>query len=361
MVAHKPSARLLRSRLLKWFDQNQRKMPWRNTKNPYRIWLSEIMLQQTRVTAVIPYYRRFLRHYPTVQKLARARSILKHWAGLGYYSRARNLHKAAKVIVKEYGGRFPRKLEDALQLPGVGDYTARAVLSIAYGQRLAVVDGNVARVLIRLHRIQKADPADRSALQPLADNLLSPSRPGDFNQAMMELGSTVCLPRRPRCEECPLENLCAARQAGVETKLPRRIPKNPRPRVTLKVLVVERGGKALLVREPAGYFSGLWHFPYTNGRNRPASLKGIIPATLNGQRPMATVTHETTMRDLVLRIYRVPSRGRRTSNIEARQTNARWVRLPDAARLGVGAATRKVLVELRKDSRSRVGNRAGIR
>lgn len=360
MTMRKVSPRLLRSRLLRWFDRNQRKMPWRNTKNPYRIWLSEIMLQQTRVTAVIPYYQRFLRHYPTVQKLARARSILKHWAGLGYYSRARNLHKAARSIEKEYGGRFPHQLEDALRLPGVGDYTARAVLSIAYGQKLAVVDGNVARVLIRLHRLKKADPADRAALQPLADDLLSPSRSGDFNQAMMELGSTVCLPRRPRCEECPLENLCAARQAGGETELPKRIPKGPRPRVKLKVLVIERGDKALLVREPLGYFSGLWHFPYTGGRKRPAALKGTIPAALNGQRPLATVTHETTMRSLVLRIYRVPARRGKTSNIEARQTNVRWVRLPDAARLGIGAATRKVLVELRKDSRRRLGNRSGI-
>lgn len=360
MATRKVSPRLLRSRLLRWFGRNQRKMPWRNTKNPYRIWLSEIMLQQTRVTAVIPYYQRFLRHYPTVQKLARARSILKHWAGLGYYSRARNLHKAARVIVNEHGGRFPRQLEDALRLPGVGGYTARAVLSIAYGQKLAVVDGNVARVLIRLHRLTKADPADRAALQPLADDLLPPSRPGDFNQAMMELGATVCLPRRPRCEECPLENLCAARQAGVETELPLRTPKRPRPRVTLKVLVIERGGKALLVREPLGYFSGLWHFPFVRGREIPVALQEIIPAALNGQRPLATVTHETTMRDLVLRIYRVPARRGKMSNIEPRQTDARWVRLPDAARLGVGAATRKVLDELRKDSRRRLGNRPGI-
>ncbi len=360
MTTNPASPRLLRSRLLRWFDRNQRKMPWRNTKNPYRIWVSEIMLQQTRVSAVIPYYQRFLRHYPTVQKLARARSILKHWAGLGYYSRARNLHKAARVIVKEHGGRFPRQREDALRLPGVGDYTARAVLSIACGQKLAVVDGNVARVLIRLHRLKNAGPADRAALQPLADNLISPSRPGDFNQAMMELGSTVCLPRRPRCEACPLENLCAARQAGVETELPQRIPKSPRPRVKLNVLVIERGGKALMVREPLGYFSGLWHFPYTRGRRHPAALQGTIPARLNGQRPMATVTHETTMRDLVLRIYRVPARRGKTSNRETRQTNARWVRLPDATRLGIGAATRKVLAELRKDSRRGVGNRSGI-
>lgn len=320
----------IRRLLLRWFDRNQRDLPWRRTRDPYRIWLAEIMLQQTRVPTVIPYYHRFLRAFPTVQKLARARlgSVLRLWAGLGYYSRARNLHQAAKTIVREHDGRFPDTLEQALTLPGIGAYTARAILSIAYQKPVAVVDGNVARVLVRLFRLRAADPNNRATLQPLADKLVAARRPGDFNQALMELGSTVCLPRAPRCSDCPLEKFCAARQAGEEQRLGLRRTQRARPTTTLNVLVPRRKGRVLLVREPSGVFSGLWHFPYTAGRSAAAV------------RQLFTFEHEMTARRLLLRVYEAKVNG------TAAFPEGRWVRPQDVSRLGVGAATRKIAAAL---------------
>jgi A/G-specific adenine glycosylase len=326
--------RTLQHRLLAWFDQYKRDLPWRRTRDPYRIWLAEIMLQQTRVPVAIPYYQRFLHAFPTVKKLARAPAerVLRHWAGLGYYQRARHLHAAAKKIVRKHGGRFPRGLEDALALPGVGAYTARAVLSIAHRQPVAVVDGNVARVLARVFLLKDADVDNRAAFQELADRLVARRRPGDFNQALMELGSTVCLPRRPRCPACPLEKLCAARRAGLERRFPRRAAKRARPRVTLSVVVPRRDGRVLLVREPQGLFSGLWHFPYARGRSA-AQVDGACAPRL-----LTTLEHQTTMRDLVLRVYTAEASARFAPNGQSR-----WARPEQAARLGVGAATRKIL------------------
>lgn len=344
-----PSPAAVRKRLLAWFDRNKRDLPWRRTHDPYRIWLAEMMLQQTRVPTVIPYYRRFLRAFPTVEKLARARlePVLRVWAGLGYYQRARHLHAAARVMARRHAGRFPQTLEGALALPGVGAYTARAILSIAYREPLAVVDGNVARVLVRLFRLSGVDPADRASLQGLADRLVSRERPGDFNQALMELGSTRCLPRAPRCSACPLETLCAARRAGVEGRIPRPRAKRPRPTLTLSLLALRRNGRLLLVREALGpgsrdnqprLFSGLWHFPYARGA-RPDRLARTFRA--RRYRPVARLVHQTTMRDLALHLYEaVAGHGIRGGR------NARWVPLAAIERLGVGAATRKAAAAL---------------
>lgn len=364
MQRNGPSPHALRQRLLRWFDQAKRALPWRGTKDPYRVWLSEIMLQQTRVPVVVPYYRRFLKQFPTVDRLACARSILKYWAGLGYYSRARNLHKAAKQIVREHGGKFPRRLEDALILPGIGPYSARAILSIAYGEPLAVVDGNVARVLVRVFRLRDSDATNRARLQPLADRLVSPRRPGEFNQALMELGSTICLPKTPRCELCPLEKLCTARRAGVERQIPLRQKKRPRPRVELDVLVVERDGKVLMMRETRGYFSGLWHFPYASGKNRKNHRSSAIGGGPDVGLPVARVEHVTTMRDLVLRVYHSPVKSRCCAAREEKHSHTRWVRLNQVHRLGVGAATRKIAALLqerrRRQNRERVGGRRQV-
>ena len=330
----------IRRSLLRWFNAHKRDLPWRRTRDPYRIWVAEIMLQQTRVPAVIPYYHRFLRAFPSVRKLSRARldSVLRLWAGLGYYSRARHLHQAAKLIARQHGGRFPARLEQALALPGIGPYTARAILSIAYQKPVAVVDGNVARVLARVFRFHDKDVNDRRQFQPLADELVDPRRPGDFNQALMELGSTICLPRRPRCADCPLEKLCAARQAGVERTLGLRRHKRARPTTTLSVLVPRQNGRLLLVREPDGVFSGLWHFPYSASRE-PARLARQLGATR--PRYVETIKHEMTARHLVLRVYEAGGKADGNGLLPGR-----WVRPQDIARLGVGAATRKIAAAL---------------
>jgi A/G-specific adenine glycosylase len=344
----KDSSRAIRFRLLEWFDTNQRDLPWRRTRDPYRVWLAETMLQQTRVAVVVDYYQRFLEEFPTIQKLARARldPVLRLWAGLGYYQRARNLHLAAKQIVREHNGKFPRRLEAALALPGVGAYTARAVLSIAYQVPVAVVDGNVARALVRLFRLEDADPNDRERLQPLADRLADGQRPGDFNQALMELGSTICLPRRPRCKACPLAQLCAARQAGVEERIGVRRQKRVRPTVTLSVLVARRNGRVLVARETSGFFSGLWHFPYVKG----ARVNGLARSLgANGLRPLIRFTHQTTMRDLDLRVFEA------RADSGAAVPGSRWVRLAALARMGIGTATRKMTAALEKEERRNEG------
>src|SRR5271168_1959357 len=212
--------RVFRKSLLGWFREFQRDLPWRRDKDAYRVWLSEIMLQQTRVAAVIPYYERFLARFPSVQALAEApaEEVLRFWSGLGYYSRARNLQRAARIIAAEHAGKFPERESDVLALPGIGAYTAAAILSIAFDQQHAVLDGNVARVLARIFALRGdlREPARWRELQRRAGLLLESAAPGDWNQAMMELGATICTPRAPQCLECPVAKCCAARKKGVQ-------------------------------------------------------------------------------------------------------------------------------------------------
>src|SRR5882672_11225234 len=267
-----------RKQLLGWFRQFQRDLPWRRTKDPYRIWLSEIMLQQTRVVAAIPYYERFLQGFPDVLALASAppEEILRAWSGLGYYSRARNLQKAAQQIVAKHGGQFPARLQDALALPGIGNYTAAAILSIAFGEKLAVLDGNVARVLARLGAIRGdlRESARWQELQETADRLLDPESPGDWNQSMMELGATLCTPKSPQCLLCPVAQFCEGRKLGIAESLPEKRKKRANVEVTLAagVFAGENGGTLLLPPPDeecplvlADYVptlgSRLWHFP----------------------------------------------------------------------------------------------------
>ena len=231
----------LRERLLEWFHKYQRDLPWRRNKDPYRIWLSEIMLQQTRVAAVIPFYERFLEHFPTIRTLASApeAEVLRLWAGLGYYSRARNLQRAAKEIVEKHGGEFPRSSEYALGLPGIGSYTAAAILSIAFGACHAVLDGNVARVIARLGAVHGdlRESARWQSLQAAADALLDPDAPSDWNQAMMELGATLCTPKSPQCLLCPIAEFCRARQLGLIEIIPEKRKKRATEEVELAAAV----------------------------------------------------------------------------------------------------------------------------
>ena len=217
------SRRRFRERLLRWYRRHRRGLPWRTTRDPYRIWVSEIMLQQTRVAAVLAHYEEFLRRFPNVRSLAAASasSVLAAWSGLGYYARARSLHATAKEVVSKRRGRFPRSREELQALPGIGRYTAAAIASIAFGQREAVVDGNVARVLGRL----AGAPVSQRQLWTPAERLLSPRHPGDFNQAMMELGATVCLPGVPRCDRCPVFAWCRTRGAAPRGAAPPRSKK----------------------------------------------------------------------------------------------------------------------------------------
>jgi A/G-specific adenine glycosylase len=253
-----------RKKLLRWFDANKRALPWRLSRDPYRVWVSEIMLQQTRVAVVVDYYERFMRRFPDVHALAKAReaSVLAVWSGLGYYRRARSLHAAARIVVCELGGRFPDSAERLLQLPGVGRYTAAAIASIAFGESSAVVDGNVERVLRRALGDQKL--AGERTWQ-LAQQMLSPRRPGDFNEAMMELGATVCLPSEPACNSCPVRSLCKTLGRGTA----RRASQRQKHESTYTLAI--KGASVYLVQRPgnAARMPGLWEFPETaNGSER---------------------------------------------------------------------------------------------
>src|SRR5262245_20100698 len=233
-----------RKRLLTWFRQFKRDLPWRRERDPYRIWLSEIMLQQTRVAAVIPYYERFLERFPNIQALAAApqEEVLRRWSGLGYYSRARNLQKAAQQIVAEHGGEFPSEMQYALDLPGIGNYTAAAILSIAFEKKHAVLDGNVARVLARIEAVRgdlRESPRWKE-LQQSADVYLDPRSPGDWNQAMMELGATLCTPKSPQCLLCPVGQVCEGRKLGIAKTLPEARKKRETVQIRLAARSEER-------------------------------------------------------------------------------------------------------------------------
>jgi len=254
-----------RRALLGWYDRNRRDLPWRRTRDAWAIHVSEIMLQQTRVAAALPYYERFLARYPTAAAFARAdeSEILACWAGLGYYSRARNLRKAAERIAA--AGAYPRDYADIRALAGVGDYTAAAIASIAFGAARAAVDGNVLRVFARV-TAEKADPragGTRERLTRTAQALIAQGRPDDFNQALMELGATVCLPRRPHCEGCPIARWCDAHALGLQHQLPVRTPKPQTVVVVRRLLVIRRNGALLLrrVAPDSGRLAGFWELP----------------------------------------------------------------------------------------------------
>jgi A/G-specific adenine glycosylase len=256
----------LQASLLAWYDRTRRDLPWRETRDPYAIWVSEIMLQQTRVDTVVPYYQRFLRAFPTVHALAEAPidDVLTMWSGLGYYRRARMLHEAARRVAEARGGVFPGTAEELRTLQGVGAYTAGAIASIAFGERAALVDGNVARVLARLFAIEDDVRGGRGLAKvwQIAGELVPAEHPGEWNQALMELGATVCVPRDPRCLLCPVSERCAARARGLEAELPRLKPKTKPVRAMRVALVGESGEEVLLARrKPEGTFGGMWEPP----------------------------------------------------------------------------------------------------
>ncbi len=258
--------------LLRWYDENRRILPWREEISPYRTWVSEIMLQQTRVTAVLPYFARFMEAFPTVEALAAAEEerLLKLWEGLGYYSRARNLQKTAKIVTEQYGGVFPETYEELTALPGVGDYTAGAILSIACGVPTPAVDGNVLRIVARLTADEGdiTDAAVKKRCRAAVAETMSRERPGAYVQALMDLGATVCLPNgEPLCGSCPLKALCAAYAEGKTRTLPVRAKKKARRVEELTVLLLLREGKvALRKRGSEGLLASLWEFPNVAGK-----------------------------------------------------------------------------------------------
>lgn len=264
--------------LLAWYDRGHRQLPWRDSRNPYHIWLSEIMLQQTRTETVTGYYARFLEKFPTVEALAEAQEqeVLKAWEGLGYYSRARNLHKCAKEV--SLRGGFPKDVPGLLALPGIGEYTAGAVASIAFDVKTPAVDGNVERVVSRVQGIREdvGIPSVRRELRQAAADLVDAKRPGDFNQAMMDLGARICIPGTPRCQDCPVSALCDAFREGDADMLPVKARKTP-PKIILRgIALVIRNDEALLLPRKEKLLQGLWCFPGFDGKTEPEDIRSEL-------------------------------------------------------------------------------------
>ena len=331
----------MRRQLLRWFDRHARDLPWRRTRDPYAIWVSEVMLQQTQVATVIPYYERFLKAFPSLPALAAAdeQLVLRGWAGLGYYRRARDLHRAARLIATEHGGQIPDDAAVLCRLPGFGRYTANAVLSQAFDRRLPILEANSRRVLCRLQAV-RADPqmgAVQAQLWEMAEALLPMKRAGAFNQALMELGALICTPTRPDCTRCPLAKECQARRAGLQEVIPLRIKRLPRVEVDEVAVVVERGPRLLLVRRPEkGRWAGMWEFPHLerDALEPVAAAAGRLLESL-GLRgevcgEIATIRHAVTRFQITLTGLRVRWRaGTCNSN---QYPDAQWVEpsaLPD--------------------------------
>ena len=256
----------IQNQLLEWFGVHRRPLPWRRRYRPYEVWVSEIMLQQTQVRTMLPFFSRWMKEFPSISSLAKSDSkkVLKAWQGLGYYSRARNLHESAKKILRDYGGDFPENFEDIRGLKGIGRYTAGAIASIAYNQNRPIVDGNILRVLSRVFAIKKPIDVEKNKehFWKLEEKLIPQGRARDFNQALMELGALICLPKNPRCPECPLEKFCLARKQNAVENYPVKLRVRKKVKVQAAALVLSKKGRFLIHRRPVGkIMGGLWEFP----------------------------------------------------------------------------------------------------
>jgi A/G-specific adenine glycosylase len=349
-------ARELRGALLPWYESVRRDLPWRRTKDPYAVWLSEIMLQQTRVETVIPYFERFVRELPTVSALAEAPSdrVMSLWSGLGYYRRARMLHEAAMQISTKRGGVFPATAEGLAEIRGIGRYTAGAIASIAFGEQAALVDGNVVRVLARIFAIEddvRGGPGLKK-IWALAEALVPAANAGDWNQALMELGATTCIPRAPRCLVCPVRGVCAARAKGIEAELPHLLAKT-KPIESRRVAVVatRKGSVVLCRRRAGGLFGGLWEPPLADDTgadaDAAAAFKALVGLSVDGATPVGTVTHVLSHRRLEARVLKVELKGSRglrgPLESDATYDAARLVPASDFATIGMSTFARKVL------------------
>ena len=352
------SAARLRRALLRWYDANRRDLPWRHSRDPYAIWISESMLQQTRVETVIPYYERFLARFPDVESLASADrdEVLGLWAGLGYYSRARNLHAAARCVVDDFAGELPADADALRRLPGVGRYTAGAVASIAFDRPEPVVDGNVTRVLTRLYGIRedvRSAPVGKRMWDEAA-MLARGERPGDLNQALMELGATLCTPQQPRCDACPLANACDAHRVGDEGELPVKGKAKAPIRIEAVAGWVRRRGRVLAVQRPSGgLLGGLWDLPggdvekgESPGPALRRSLRERLGLEVEAVDRVGTVEHVFTHRRLQLHVFRCQAPGGR---VRRRDFEAhRWVPAKRFDALAQATLTRKALALVRE-------------
>jgi A/G-specific adenine glycosylase len=332
--------------LLGWYSRHRRELPWRSRPEPYRIWVSEIMLQQTQVQTVLPYYERFIERFPSIEALAKSteEEVLALWAGLGYYSRARNLLRAARKIVEENGGNFPDAFAELLQLPGVGRYTAGAISSIAFNQPYPVVDGNVKRVLSRLHGIRHTVP--ESLYWKEAQAWVPEGSASNFNQAVMELGALVCTASAPLCLLCPVHSFCEARRLGIQDRIPAPRAARPVESISFVMLALEREGRVLLVRQRGGsLIPGKWALPTREIRNHASPAQAVAELTQSiatlrfPLTEKSIVRHSITHRKIFIHVFygRIPRAAR------ARAPDSRWVSRPAVDRFLTSSAFKKAL------------------
>ncbi len=344
--------------LVTWYLDNQRALPWRKTDDPYSIWVSEVMLQQTQVNTVLPYYREFLKKFPTVKHLARAKlqEVLKIWEGLGYYARARNLHRAAGIVHREFNGIIPANRDRFRKLPGVGDYIASAVLSIAFDQPYAVVDGNVKRVLARLQCIDAPvnNTVSAKAFKSTAENLKDKRRPGTYNQALMELGALICKPKAPLCEKCPVQSFCEGYQTNSVAAYPRKTARRKTPHYRIAVGVVIKDDHILITqRKPDGLLGGLWEFPggkIKKGEDAEAACIREIKEEVNLQikviEHLARVKHAYTHFKISMDVFcceYLVGRVKRNGPVDHR-----WIKMSAINRYPLPKANHKFLPQLKK-------------
>ena len=346
----------LQKKLLNWYGEEKREMPWRNDRNPYRILVSEFMLQQTQVKTVIPYFERWMKSFPTVQKLARAResTILKHWEGLGYYSRARNLKKSAQIILKNHSGKVPDSMDEILKLPGVGRYTAGAVLSIAFDQKVPVLDGNVKRVLSRIFLLKEngSNRKSENILWETMQALLPEKGVGNFNQAFMELGATVCLPKNPLCLLCPLKQLCNAQKNGEQDLYPPQKQKSPSAKIEVSAAVIFRRNNIYIQkRKVGGLMGGLWEFP--GGKFKPGEspeqclhreIKEELGVTLHLDEKLMVIKHSYTRFRVTLHVFLCRLRSGKVSPSQCDEWT--WIQAKDLETYPFPAANVKIIKSL---------------
>jgi len=349
--------RRLRPRLLVWYDGHRRSLPWRDRPTPYRVLISEFMLQQTQVDKVLPYFKTFTRRFPSFKALAAAEldEVLGLWAGLGYYSRARNLHRTARLVMQRHGGRLPDDERALRALPGIGPYTAAAIRSIAFGLEAALVDGNVERVVSRLLALceHPALGEQREEIAAAAAVLVRGERPGDLNQALMELGALVCRPGTPSCDRCPLTRSCVALRQGLQAHIPLPRTRAARRELHLTVGLVEDGDRLLMCRRPdEGMFGGLWELPSVEAEGRGAKralkerVEALVGTPVQVQEKMTRTERTLTHRDLVLDTYRVSLRGQ-----PKLKQPGRFMSRDQLPRQGISSAMKAVLAKVTGRSR----------
>ena len=347
----------LRRKLLSCYGHNCRDLPWRRTSDSYSVWISEIMLQQTQVQTVIPYFIRFINSYPTIIDLANAntQSLLNHWAGLGYYSRAKNLKKTAKIIIKIHKGFLPNTYEDLIQLPGIGHYTASAILSIAFNKPYIALDGNLIRVLSRLFKLRGdvTKTLFQRSLSRYGQQLINKVQPGEFNQALMDLGSSICLPRKPRCLVCPWKSRCRSRKAGIQEKIQEK-KKNPKIRVSneFAVVIIHRGRILIRKRSHSQLLQDMWEFP-TGRIDRDDSGDFLtnriwfeFGLKISSPNPLTNLKHTITNRVIKLQIYRAYLKSPKVS--DRSRSIGKWIFISQIKKYPLTAATSKIVDVLRE-------------